>query len=86
MYKQVNNENEIEKHKDLESEVLIEGKKLQFRINLYRENQKFSLELINFSKKQDPVNADWALDWSSQEEHRADALALGAEEGRDKLR
>ena len=50
MYKQVNNENEIEKHKDLESEVLIEGKKLQFRINLYRENQKFSLELINFSK------------------------------------
>ena len=24
--------------------------------------------------------------WSSEEEHRADALALGAEEGRDKLR
>ena len=24
--------------------------------------------------------------WSSEEEHRADALALGADEGRDKLR
>ena len=24
--------------------------------------------------------------WSSKEEHKADALALGAEEGRDKLR
>ena len=24
--------------------------------------------------------------WSSEEEHKADALALGADEGRDKLR
>ena len=26
------------------------------------------------------------LRWSSEEEHKADALALGADEGRDKLR
>ena len=47
--------------------------------------RKFSLEWINFSKDL-IVTLDQALDWSSQEEHRADALALGAEEGRDKLR
>ena len=40
MYKQVNNENEIEKQKTEKSEVLIEGKKLHFEINLHRENQK----------------------------------------------
>ena len=28
----------------------------------------------------------YAEKWSSEEEHRADALALGADEGRDKLR
>ena len=84
MYKQVNNENEIELERQSLLK-LIEGKKLHFEINLHRENQKFSLEWINFSKRPD-VTLRQALDWSSQEEHRADALALGAEEGRDKLR
>ena len=28
----------------------------------------------------------WHTYWSSEEGHKADALALGAEEGRDKLR
>ena len=33
------------------------------------------------------MNAHQAITyWSSEKEHRADALALGAEEGRDKLR
>ena len=84
MYKQVNNENEIELERQSLLK-LIEGKKLHFEINLHRENQKFSLEWINFSTKT-WRSATSGTDWSSQEEHRADALALGAEEGRDKLR
>ena len=43
-----------------------------------------SQELVNIVK--DLINADQAIHRSSEEEHKADALALGAEEGRDKLR
>ena len=39
MYKQVNNENEIELERQSLLK-LIEGKKLHFEINLHRENQK----------------------------------------------
>ena len=85
MYKQVNNENEIEKQKTKKSEVLIEGKNYISKLICTEKTRKFSLEWINFSKRPD-VTLRQALDWSSQEEHRADALALGAEEGRDKLR
>ena len=35
---------------------------------------------------QDLTTLCQALTWSSKKEHKADALALGAEEGRDKLR
>ena len=36
--------------------------------------------------KENPGDATPGLDWSSKKEHKADALALGADEGRDKLR
>ena len=84
MYKQVNNENEIELERQSLLK-LIEGKNYISKLICTEKTRKFSLEWINFSKRPD-VTLRQALDWSSQEEHRADALALGAEEGRDKLR
>ena len=66
---------------------MIEGK-YNFVINIVpRKPEIFTKslkQLVETRKSQ--LNASWALDWSSQEEHRADALALGADEGRDKLR
>ena len=51
----------------------------------HRENQKISLKFFN-KVNQDPATLCRALTWSSKKEHKADALALGADEGRDKLR
>ena len=48
-----------------------------------RENQK-EIHTRNNSEEKDLINANQAR--SSKEEHQVDALALGAEEGRDKLR
>ena len=56
---------------------------------LNRETRKhFSLRVkLTNSRKEDLMSAIRQLEnWSSEEEHRADALALGADEGRDKLR
>ena len=46
----------------------------------YQPNQRFGVRSTN------PGDATPGLDWSSKKEHKADALALGADEGRDKLR
>ena len=41
----------------------------------------------NLIEKERPDNAiSGTHNWSSEKEHKADALALGADEGRDKLR
>ena len=44
MYKQVNNENEIEKRKTEKSEVLIEGKNYISKLICTEKTRKFSLE------------------------------------------
>ena len=49
--------------------------------------EKFSLRVkLTNSRKKDLITLYQALIRSSEKEHKADALALGAEEGRDKLR
>ncbi len=50
MYKQVNNENEIEKQERQRVWKLIEGKNYIFELICTEKTRKFSLELINFSK------------------------------------
>ena len=52
-----------------------------------REKKELSLRVkLTNSKEKDLKSAIRQHFWSSEEEHRADALALGADEGRDKLR
>ena len=52
-----------------------------------QENQNFSLSKLTVKKERPCTARAWhTRDWSSEEGHKADALALGAEEGRDKLR
>ena len=52
-----------------------------------RKERKLSLRVkLTNSKEKDLMSAIRQHFWSSEEEHRADALALGADEGRDKLR
>ena len=46
------------------------------------EISRLSLAIV----KQNPADATAGLDWSSKKEHKADALAPEADEGRDKLR
>ena len=53
--------------------------------DLNRENQKFH-DWVKAIVNQDLITLDQALTWSSKKEHKADALAPEAEEGRDKLR
>ena len=49
--------------------------------------EKFSLRVkLTNSRKKDLTTLCQALIRSSEKEHKADALALGADEGRDKLR
>ena len=51
------------------------------------EPRKPEISLKFFNKvNQDPATLCRALTWSSKKEHKADALAPEAEEGRDKLR
>ena len=67
-------------------------RKSEYNFNVKPRNQKKrndSLRVkltIRLKEKKVLMSAIRQHFWSSEEEHRADALALGADEGRDKLR